>query len=96
MLRIKAGKEASKVRIEVSDVLGEDLEEKFGLIEQFLTIFENDEVVEGAAVKLIMSILKAVEDVVGYYTKNLCKFRASFNTHYIPLRLLTGILFQQC
>jgi hypothetical protein len=76
MLRIKAGKEASKVRIEVSDVLGEDLEEKFGLIEQFLAIFENDEVVEGASVNLIASILKAVEDVIGYYTKNMCEFGA--------------------
>jgi hypothetical protein len=58
--------------------LGEDLEEKFGLIEQFLAIFDNDEVVEGASVKLVTSILKAVEDVIGYYTENMCEFSVSF------------------
>jgi hypothetical protein len=80
----------------VSDALGDDLEEKFGLIEQFLAIFENDEVVERASVKLIASILKAVEDVIGYYTKNMCEFGASFNAHCILSWSLTGSMFEQC
>ncbi len=52
--------------------LGDDeLEQNFGDIEMFLAIFPGDQIIEKKAVKVVVSILKATEDAMGYYLENI-------------------------
>jgi len=47
------------------------LEQSFGDIETFLALFPGDQVIEKKALGVVVSILKAVEDAVGYYLENI-------------------------
>lgn len=48
----------------------EDLEQRFEDIEAYITCFPDDQNIVKTSTKMIASILKAVEDVVGYYISN--------------------------
>jgi hypothetical protein len=53
----------------------DDLERKFGDIETFFATFPGDENIKKASVDLIVSTLKAIEDVIRYYAKNHSELR---------------------
>ncbi|KAH8879757.1 hypothetical protein GQ53DRAFT_705263, partial [Thozetella sp. PMI_491] len=64
-----AAKRTTQVRAEISNRLHE-LEQKFGDMEIYLMTFPADENITAASTKLVSSTLKAIEDVIGYYTRN--------------------------
>ena len=47
------------------------MEQSYGDIETFLALFPGDQVIEKKALGVVVSILKAVEDAVGYYLENI-------------------------
>lgn len=62
------------MREETASSLSDDeLEIAFGDIEMFLGIFPGDRVIEKKALDLVVSILKAIEDAIGYYLANICE-----------------------
>ena len=67
---IKAAREAAKVRQEVVSGLDE-LERTLPDIESYLAIFPNDNNIINASVDLVVATLKAIEDLIGYYTRHL-------------------------
>lgn len=60
------------MREETANSLGNDqLEVIFGDIEMFLGVFNGDQVIEKKALEVVVSILKATEDAIGYYLENI-------------------------
>ncbi|KAI0117820.1 hypothetical protein GGR51DRAFT_268516 [Nemania sp. FL0031] len=51
----------------------DNLQQTFEVIEVFTTIYPNDQNITGASIKLVSTILKAVEDVIGYFTEDQFK-----------------------
>lgn len=66
----QAFKQTSKVRDAILVGLDE-LKEKLGDIEDYLRIFPIMENITTAVVLLHVSMLKATEDVIGYYTRRI-------------------------
>ncbi|KAI1733498.1 hypothetical protein F4680DRAFT_454909 [Xylaria scruposa] len=66
---IKAAKRSVQVRDDIANGL-DNLEQHFGDIDTYLKIFSEDENIVRASVKLVSSILKAVEDIISYF---LCR-----------------------
>ncbi|KAK4160628.1 hypothetical protein QBC43DRAFT_325297 [Cladorrhinum sp. PSN259] len=64
-----AAKKSSDLRGEVSSELDE-LETKFDDIEAFILTFPEDDNIRTASVNLIASMLKAIEQVIGYFMRN--------------------------
>lgn len=60
------------MRKEVSSSI-DDLEKHFGNIEMFIMTFPDDQNIVTAVVQLVAAMLKAIEDVIGYYIKNESK-----------------------
>ncbi|KAI0965234.1 hypothetical protein F4678DRAFT_485529 [Xylaria arbuscula] len=67
---LEAFKQTSKVRREVTDGV-EKLEKNFDLIETYVEIYSAKPKVVEAVVTLHVTILKAIEEVIGYYTKHM-------------------------
>ncbi|KAI0470355.1 hypothetical protein F4859DRAFT_486496 [Xylaria cf. heliscus] len=77
---IRAAKRSIQVRVDIANGL-DKLEQHFGDIDTYLKIFSKDENIVRASVRLVSSILKAVEDIISYF---LCcsaskAFSALFN-----------------
>lgn len=66
----QAFQQTSKVRRAVQDGLDE-LKEKFGDIEDYLKIYSTKEKIVTAVRMLHITMLKATEDVIGYYTRHI-------------------------
>jgi hypothetical protein len=49
------------------------MEEKVEDIEHCLKIYSTEERVINAVITLYVSMLKAIEEVIGFYTKHICK-----------------------
>ncbi|KAK3985706.1 hypothetical protein QBC44DRAFT_403905 [Cladorrhinum sp. PSN332] len=64
-----AAKKSSDLRGEVSSELDE-LERNFDDIESFLLTFPEDDNIRRASVSLIASMLRGIEEVIGYYMRN--------------------------
>lgn len=69
---MQAFKRTSKVREAVKEGL-EDLTQKFEDTDVFCRIYFGQDKIAKAALTLHVSILKAVEDVIGFYTKHIGK-----------------------
>ena len=69
LIGAQAAKRTSKVRQDLEDGL-EGISKAFTNIETYLTIFSEEDSIVYAAVKLSVSILEAIEKVIGYYTQN--------------------------
>ncbi|KAJ3578821.1 hypothetical protein NPX13_g1740 [Xylaria arbuscula] len=67
---LEAFKQTSKVRQEVSDSI-EKLEKKFDLVEDYIELYSEKPRVLKSAMTLYVTILKAIEEVIGYYTKHM-------------------------
>ncbi|EFX02414.1 hypothetical protein CMQ_2463 [Grosmannia clavigera kw1407] len=67
---LDAVKVASEVRKEVNSFDGEKLDQLFADIEVFLGTYPKDENIKKASVDLVVAILKAVEDAIGFFTKH--------------------------
>ncbi|KAI1075124.1 hypothetical protein F5B20DRAFT_560861 [Whalleya microplaca] len=65
-----AAKRSIEVREDVARSLN-NLERHFEDIETYLAMFSNDGNIIAASIRLVSSILKAVEEVIGYYTRHL-------------------------
>jgi hypothetical protein len=44
-----------------------DLEERFDDIEVFLAVFPDDRRIRDAAIELVVSVMKAIEDAIGFF-----------------------------
>ncbi|KAK0704491.1 hypothetical protein B0H67DRAFT_497390 [Lasiosphaeris hirsuta] len=66
---LDAAKKATSLRQEVAAGL-DSLEKHFEDIEAFLMTFPNDENIVNGSVMFLSSMLKAIEDVIGYYMRN--------------------------
>ncbi|CAJ2500671.1 Uu.00g035240.m01.CDS01 [Anthostomella pinea] len=64
-----AAKRIIELRDDVSDSL-ENLERHFGDIETYLAMFPNDQNIISASIQMVSSTLKAVEEVISYFTMN--------------------------
>ncbi|KAI1126645.1 hypothetical protein F5Y10DRAFT_244511 [Nemania abortiva] len=67
---LEAFKQTSKVRKEVSDGI-ERLEKKFDLVEDYVRMYADKPKVLRSVVTLYVTILKAIEEVIGYYTRHM-------------------------
>ncbi|KAI1298816.1 hypothetical protein F5Y03DRAFT_367124 [Xylaria venustula] len=67
---LEAFKQTSKVRKEVTDGV-EKLGKNFDLIETCIEMYSSKPKVANAATDLHVTILKAIEEVIGYYTKHM-------------------------
>jgi len=70
LIGAQAAKRTSKVRQDLKDGL-EGISRAFTDIETYLTIFSEEDSIVCAAVKLSVSILEAIEKVIGYYTQHI-------------------------
>ena len=66
---LDAAKKATNLRQEVAAGL-DNLEKNFEDIEAFLITFPHDQNIVNSSVDLLTSMLKAIEDVIGYYMRN--------------------------
>ncbi|KAK8126861.1 uncharacterized protein PG998_002620 [Apiospora kogelbergensis] len=66
----QAFQQTSKVREEVKAGI-EKLKRKFGLVEDYIAMYSTKEKVVDAVTTLHVTILKAIEDVIGYYTRHI-------------------------
>ncbi|KAK3356826.1 hypothetical protein B0T25DRAFT_621855 [Lasiosphaeria hispida] len=66
---LDAAKKATNLRQEVAAGL-DNLEKNFEDIEAFLITFPNDQNIVNSSVDLLTSMLKAIEDAIGYYMRN--------------------------
>ncbi|KAI0105435.1 hypothetical protein GGR51DRAFT_188275 [Nemania sp. FL0031] len=67
---LEAFKQTSKVRQEVNDGI-ERLNKEFGRVEDYIEMYSAKSKVVEAAMALYVTILKAIEEVIGYYTKHM-------------------------
>ncbi|KAK8092390.1 uncharacterized protein PG998_014875 [Apiospora kogelbergensis] len=67
---LEAFKQTSKVRVEVKNGL-QNLMDKFGDIEDYLGLYSARPKIGEAVGKLYVSMLKGIEDVIGFYTRNI-------------------------
>ncbi|KAI0404021.1 hypothetical protein F4802DRAFT_569435 [Xylaria palmicola] len=67
---LQAFKQTSKVRTEVSDGI-ERLRKNFDLVEDYIEMYSAKSKVVEAAMTLYVTILRAIEEVIGYYTKHI-------------------------
>ncbi|KAI0536996.1 hypothetical protein GGR58DRAFT_372128 [Xylaria digitata] len=67
---LEAFKQTSKVRQEVKDGV-ERLEKNFDRVEAYIEMYSAKPKVVEAAMSLYVTILKAIEEVIGYYTKHM-------------------------
>ncbi|KAI0451720.1 hypothetical protein F5B21DRAFT_506913 [Xylaria acuta] len=67
---LQAFKQTSKVREEVNDGI-ERLEKNFDLVEAYIEMYSAKSRVIEAAMTLYVTILQAIEEVIGYYTKHM-------------------------
>ncbi|KAI0544996.1 hypothetical protein F4679DRAFT_562691 [Xylaria curta] len=67
---LQAFKQTSRVREEVNDGI-ERLEKNFDLVEAYIEMYSTKFRVVDAAMTLYVTILKAIEEVIGYYTKHM-------------------------
>ncbi|KAI0907574.1 hypothetical protein F4823DRAFT_602606 [Ustulina deusta] len=65
---IKAAKRSIQVHDDIANGL-DALEKHFGNIDTYLKIFSNDENIVIASVRLVSYILKAVEDIIGFFLR---------------------------
>jgi hypothetical protein len=65
-------KHTNKVRAAVKDGL-ENLEGKLDDIEHCLKIYSAEERIANAVMTLYVSMLKAIEEVIGFYTRHICE-----------------------
>jgi hypothetical protein len=61
---------ASETRKTLSSSFGEDLDRIFGEVEVLLATFEDDENIKIASIKLLTTLLKAIEDSIGFFLSN--------------------------
>lgn len=66
----QAFKQTSKVREEVNDGI-ERLGKNFDLVEAYIEMYSTKSRVVEAAMTLYITILKAIEEVIGYYTRHI-------------------------
>lgn len=52
----------------------EELEQHFGDIENYIKMFPNDDNIVKSSIDMVASILKAIEDVIGYYIRNRSEY----------------------
>lgn len=52
----------------------EELEQHFGDIENYIQMFPNDDNIVKSSIDMVVSILKAIEDVIGYYIRNRSEY----------------------
>lgn len=52
----------------------EELEQHFGDIENYIKMFPNDDNIIKSSIDMVVSILKAIEDVIGYYIRNRSEY----------------------
>lgn len=62
-----------KVRDDVKNGI-ENLKKHFCLIESYNSMYSTNKKVAVAATRLYITILKAVEEVIGYYTQHICMY----------------------
>ncbi|KAJ2984563.1 hypothetical protein NUW58_g5995 [Xylaria curta] len=67
---LQAFKQTSKVREQIGDGI-ESLKKNFDLVETYIGIYSAKPRVIEAATTLYITILKAIEEVIGYYTKHI-------------------------
>ncbi|KAI0439889.1 hypothetical protein F4803DRAFT_529375 [Xylaria telfairii] len=67
---LQAFKQTSKVREEVNDGI-ERLGKNFDLVEAYIEMYSTKSRVVEAAMTLYVTILKAIEEVIGYYTRHM-------------------------
>ncbi|KAI0505427.1 hypothetical protein F5B22DRAFT_627737 [Xylaria bambusicola] len=77
---LTAFKQTSKVRQEVSDGV-EKLKKKFDLVEDYIELYSTKPKVTESAMTLYVTILQAIEEVIGYYTRHMVikGFKALWN-----------------
>ncbi|KAI8624702.1 hypothetical protein F5Y19DRAFT_452893 [Xylariaceae sp. FL1651] len=87
---LQAFKQTSKVRQEVNDGI-ERLEKNFDLVEAYIEMYSAKSRVVEAAMSLYVTILKAIEEVIGYYTKHMVikGLRAVWNAEKYEQSLLS-------
>lgn len=68
-LAVQAAKTTTEIRNAVTGGL-EEIEQHFGDIEDYITMFPNDNNIVKSSTNMVVSILKAIEDVIGYYIRN--------------------------
>jgi len=51
-----------------------NIEENFGNIEFFLSTYPDDEIIKERSIELVTSILKDIEDAIGFFTSSPGKF----------------------
>jgi len=51
-----------------------NIEENFGNIEFFLSTYPDNEIIEERSIDLVTSILKGIEDAIGFFTSSPGKF----------------------
>lgn len=62
---------ASATRKKITKSLDDkSLERMFGDIEVFLATFPKDESINKASIRLVVAIMKAIEDAIGFYVKH--------------------------
>lgn len=66
---------------------GKTLEAAFGNIEVFFSIFPKDEPIKEASIELVVSILKAVEDAIGFFISKQSEFTARSPRGYMNTKL---------
>ncbi|KAI1388579.1 uncharacterized protein F4822DRAFT_250501 [Hypoxylon trugodes] len=67
---LDAVKQAADVRDSVFAKL-DTLQQSFEAIEVYTTMYPSDQNIKDASITLVATILKAIEDVIGYFTRNL-------------------------
>lgn len=72
---MKAFETSSKVREKTTNAFeSEDLERTFGIIELFLATFPDDPNVEKSAIELVATLLRAVENTIGFFLTSSGEF----------------------
>ncbi|KAH6653885.1 hypothetical protein BKA67DRAFT_658223 [Truncatella angustata] len=67
---LDAFKRTGKVRTTIQNGI-EELKEKFDDVDDYLSIYSSSEKIKDAVMTLYVSMLKAIEDVIGFYTKHI-------------------------
>lgn len=72
-LALQAAKITTDIRNAVTGGL-EELEQHFGDIENYIKMFPDDENIVNSSINMVVAILKAIEDVIGYYIRNRSEY----------------------
>lgn len=89
LLTVEAFQQTSKVREDVKEGI-EKLQKHFDAVETYIEMYSNKRKVVEAGTALYITILKAIEDVIGYYTRHMGKLLSSASVLILCCDLFTN------